>query len=305
MSCVDRSFVRAEDKSTRELRRIYRRASGTLRRAGIPAPELDARLLICRACGISHEAYVAEQTYQLSAPELVELGMLVDRRLRREPISRIIGRREFWSLPFAVVGETLDPRPDTELVVETALKIARRHGTNPEGLKVLDIGTGSGCILVSLLSELRSAWGLGTDISEAALETARRNATAIGVAGRTGFVVMDWLAGLSGKFDIVVCNPPYIRRDRIAELAPEVAIFDPSRALDGGGDGLLAYRAIIPFLKNVLAGGGWVVFETGDMQAAAVLVMLSDNGLGEVADFPAIHCDLAGNERVVVGQLCA
>lgn len=294
----------AVDATAYSVRNIYRDIAGTLRRAGVPSPELDARLLICKACGMSHETFVSEPTYRICEAERNRLDTLVGRRLRREPISRILSQREFWSLPFLIREATLDPRPDTELIVEAVLEITCKRETSEACLKLLDLGTGSGCILVSLLTELRSATGVGTDRSEEALRTALQNTIALGVADRASFTVMDWVKGLSGHFDIVVCNPPYIRREALAHLTPEVAIYDPEQALDGGDDGLAAYRAIIPHLRDVIAPEGCVVFEVGESQAGDVLAIMRANGIGSVPDSPDVHYDLAGHARVVLGQLC-
>lgn len=287
-----------------EVCQVYRELAGSFRRAGLCSPNLDARLLVCHACDMSHEVFVAEPTRWVSAVELARLEVMTERRFRHEPVSRILGQKEFWSLPFIIGPATLDPRPDTELVVQSVLEIVRKCAALERDLKVLDLGTGCGCILLSVLRELKQASGVGIDRSELALRTASKNALALGIADRACFAAMDWLGGLSGPFDIIVSNPPYIRRETIPHLAPEVALYDPERALDGGRDGLAAYRAIIPFLKDVIAPDGWAVFEVGEAQAEIVLEMMNANGFAASSDLPAIHHDLCGHARVVLGQRC-
>ncbi|GBF28351.1 release factor glutamine methyltransferase [bacterium MnTg02] len=304
MIAVEPGSAGVGDARRCKVHQVYRELAGSFRRAGLCSPNLDARLLVCHACDMSHEAFIAEPARWLSASELVRLEIMTERRLRREPVSRILGQKEFWSLPFIIAPATLDPRPDTELVVESVLEIVRNSAALERNLKVLDLGTGCGCILLSVLRELKQAAGVGIDRNELALRTASKNALALGVAGRASFAAMDWLGGLSGAFDIIVSNPPYIRRDTIPHLAPEVALYDPEHALDGGRDGLAAYRAIIPFLKDVIARDGWAVFEVGEAQAEIVLEMMNANGFAASSDLPAIHHDLCGHARVVLGQRC-
>jgi release factor glutamine methyltransferase len=208
-------------------------------------------------------------------------------------VSRLVGEREFWSLPFAVTPATLDPRPDSETLVEAALA---RTADRAAPVRLLDLGTGSGCLLLALLHELRAAWGVGTDRSAAAVAAARANAVRLGLADRARFVVADWAAPLAGRFDIVLANPPYIERGAIAGLAPEVARHDPVLALDGGPDGLDAYRAILAGLEALVAPRGRAYLEIGDGQAGAVSALLEAAGF---ADLELAH-DLAGRARCLV-----
>ena len=243
------------------------------RASGIPMPELDARILVCHALGITHEDFVASPEARTSALERQLARGYAERRCAREPVSRIVGMREFRGLEFEITPETLDPRPDTETVVDASLEVV---GSIPcsNRPRILDIGAGSGCVLISLLHEVGKASGVGTDVSEGALCVARRNATRHGVAARSDFVCTSWTDGLAESFDLVVSNPPYIATGAIGDLEPDVRVYDPKSALDGGDDGLDGYRAVVPALARNLLPGGWVVFETGAGQAEAVAEML-------------------------------
>lgn len=271
-----------------------------LKAAGMASPSLDARLLVGAACGLSHEELIAGAERTVGPRECAVLAALVARRVRHEPVSRILGKREFWSREFLISEATLDPRPDTECLVEAALDCVGAAGRR-RPLGVLDLGTGSGCILLSLLAELPRAWGLGLDRSAAALDMAVRNASRWGLADRASFVCGDWLAAIGGEFDLVVANPPYIPSGSIDGLAPEVADHDPRGALDGGEDGLNAYRAILPALTRVLKPRGWVLLEVGDKaQAAAVATMLAAGGLAPPPGRGQWR-DLSGAPRCVLG----
>lgn len=251
----------------------------------------DARFLVLHTLGITGSELVLHGERALGAAGAAALAEAVSRRVAGEPVARIVGAWEFWSLPFRLSPETLVPRPDTETVVETALAgLADR--TAP--LRILDLGTGSGCILVALLSELRNAFGIGLDRSVPALRTARENALANGVSARAAFVAGDWAAALAGRFDLVVSNPPYIATDRIAGLSAEVRLHDPAAALDGGADGLDAYRRIVA-AGSLLAEGGLLVLEVGAGQAEDVAAL----GLAAGFSGPCITGDLAGHARVV------
>jgi release factor glutamine methyltransferase len=220
----------------------------------------------------------------------------VERRLAGEPVSRIVGIREFYGRPFHIDASTLDPRPDTETLIEAALSLVDRE----KPVKLLDLGTGSGCILVTLLAELPRATGIGVDRSLAALSIARANAEALGVAGRARFVAGDWLGSVEDTFDLVVVNPPYLSAAEMAELSPEVGAHDPEEALDGGPDGLSAYRSIAPCLGAVLRPRGIALFEIGHTQAEAVSRLLAEAGL-RLEGGP--WRDLAGRPRVVGGRV--
>ena len=217
---------------------------------------------------------------------------LVARRADGEPVARILGRREFWGLPFALAPATLEPRPDTETVVEAALGLVRGAGG---AASILDLGTGSGCLLLALLSELPDAAGVGVDRSPAAAAAARRNARSLGLGDRARFVAGDWAEAISGRFDLVVSNPPYIATEHIEALAPEVRRHDPALALDGGADGLDAYRAIVADLPRLLAPSGVAVLELGAGQRDAVAGLARAAGLVVIGSNP----DLAGTPRAL------
>jgi release factor glutamine methyltransferase len=270
-------------------------AARLLREARIAAPELDARLLLCHAAGLTHEAYVAGLNDALAPDAAARFGACVARRLAGEPVSRIVGIREFYGRPFRIDASTLDPRPDTETLIEAALALAGREAP----LKLLDLGTGSGCILVTLLAELPRATGVGIDRSLAALEVARTNAASLGVVDRARFLAGDWLEAVQDTFDLVVANPPYLSAADRAGLSAEVGAHDPSDALDGGPDGLSAYRRIVPRLPKVLRPGGIALFEIGHTQTQAVSSLLAEAGLTQ-GEGP--WRDLAGRSRVVGGR---
>ncbi len=264
-----------------------------LRMAGIPSARLDARLLLAHALEVDGTHVFSHPERQLSEPEQQRLEQIAARRERREPISHILGRREFWSLSFAVTADTLDPRPDTETVVEAVL--ARLDGRDAP-LSILDLGTGTGCILLALLSELPHASGLGVDISRAALRVAESNAAALGLDHRGRFAFGDWGRGIDGLFDAIVANPPYIPNQDIGGLETEVAAFEPRCALAGGPDGLDCYRSLAPDVARLLRPGGIAALEVGHGQAEAVGLIMRNTGLTLLGVRP----DLAGVERCVV-----
>jgi release factor glutamine methyltransferase len=272
-----------------------RAVADCLRGRGFDTPDLDARLLVGHALGLDHSALAAASTRALTPTEAARLDAVLTRRLAHEPVARIRGSKEFWSLPLAVTPDVLVPRPETETVVEAALAVVARD----RALRIADLGTGSGAILLALLSELPAAQGIGTDRSERALAVARRNANALGLADRAAFIVCHFADAITGSCDLVVANPPYIPSDEIATLAPDVRDYDPSLALDGGGDGLAAYRAIAADAARVLAPGGWLTVEIGIGQAEAVAALLAQHGLA-IPGKP--RHDLAGLPRAVVGQ---
>jgi len=261
--------------------------------AGIDSARLDARLLVAEALGVGAQTVFSHPETPLAAAQAGRLEAMVMRRAGREPVSRILGRRGFWTLELAVGPGTLDPRPDSETVVEAVLA-ARTDRSAP--LAVLDFGTGSGCLLLALLSELPAAWGLGVDRSPSALAVAAANARSLGLERRAAFVLGDWGGAVAGGFDVIVANPPYIPSGDIDGLEPEVAGFDPRSALDGGGDGLDCYRLLAPEIARLLAPGGIAVLEVGQGQAAQVAALLVHSGL--VAAAP--RRDLGGIERCVI-----
>ncbi len=268
-------------------------ATKRLRAAGVDAPRRDARLLLADAMGVAHPALLDAGSH-LSVTESARFVDKLVRREAREPVARIRGSREFWGMEFALSDATLDPRPDTETLIEAAL--AAFPDAPPQ--RILDLGTGSGCILCALLREWPTATGVGIDLSEAAVATARQNAQHLGLAGRAEFVVGDWNDAVGARYDLVVSNPPYVRSSDIDALEPEVATFDPRLALDGGADGLDAYRRITPLLSRLLAHGGVAAVEVGLGQAEEVGRLLARSGLDPVT----VRTDLSGIPRALVGR---
>ncbi len=265
--------------ATRTLAAAQQALAESFRKAGIDAAEVDARLLIAHALGIDRTELLANGTRTLNAREMQAIDALAARRLKREPVARILGAKEFWSLMLDVTPAVLVPRPDTETVVEAALDFAVRGGLRMERLRILDIGTGSGALLLALLGELPNALGTGTDISAAALSVARANAERHGLRDRCSFIACNIAAGLPGPFDLIVSNPPYVARGDIATLAPEVRDYDPAVALDGGSDGLDGYRAIAADAGRLLAPGGRLIVELGAGQEGAVHALFTKAGL--------------------------
>ncbi len=274
---------------------VRRAVAARFRAGGIDSADLDARLLVGHALGLDHAGLVRDGERPLGGAEIAGIEALAARRLAGEPVARITGVKEFWGSPFQVTPAVLVPRPDTETVVETALARLDGDGTRSRRLHIADLGTGSGAILVALLHELPDAFGIGTDCDRAALAIARANAGRLGVAARAAFLACDFGAALAGGLDLVVANPPYISTDEIAALAAEVRDFDPRGALDGGPDGLAAYRAIAADAERLLAPGAHLVMEVGAGQADAVSALAAAAGLGSIAVTP----DLAGIRRVV------
>jgi release factor glutamine methyltransferase len=265
------------------------------RQAGIESADADARLLIAHALGIDRAALIADGDRALALDELKVIDALVERRLKREPVARIFGAKEFWSLSLHISPAVLVPRPETETVVEAALDFIVRGGLRAESLRILDIGTGSGALLLALLSELPNAVGTGSDISTPALGVARVNAERHALAARCDFVTCDIATGLPGPFDLIVSNPPYIAQGDIAALAPEVRDYDPALALDGGSDGLNGYRAIARDARRLLASGGRLIVELGAGQESAVRTLFTNAGL----TVGAVRNDLAGIPRAM------
>jgi release factor glutamine methyltransferase len=265
----------------------------TLRQAGIDSPDADARLLIGHALGLDRTALMTNSDRALRADDVAAIDALAARRLQHEPVSRILGRKEFWSLSLDVSDAVLVPRPETETVVEAALEFI--GGARLKPLRLLDIGTGSGALLLALLTELSNATGIATDISPAAIAVARVNAGRLGLAERCGFVVCNIADGVTGPFDLIVSNPPYIAHAEIATLDPDVRDYDPALALDGGKDGLDAYRAIAAQAPHLLAPGGRLIVELGAGQEPAVSALFTKSGLTVEAARP----DLAGIPRAL------
>ena len=276
-----------------------RRGRFALAEGGLAGAAPDARLLLGEAAGLDAAALLARGPDLLPDAVLAKFEMLLRRRLAGEPVARILGRKEFWGLTFELGPATLVPRPETETLVEVVLREARRKF--PPAVMIADLGTGSGAILIALLTELPETHGVGIDISADALEIARRNAERFGVAERIGFHRADFAMKLNRRFDVIVSNPPYILSDVIAGLEPEVRDHDPRAALDGGPDGLAAYRAILAHVNELLVEGGLAAFEVGYDQADAVVALCRGAGL---ADVDAV-ADLAGTNRVVTARAAA
>ncbi len=265
-----------------------RQGAARLAQAGVPGAAEDARLLLAHALDLPRHHLAAALAAPLPPEALRRFDATLAARAARQPVSQILGRRAFWRHEFRVTRDTLDPRPETETLVEAAL-------VGPFA-SVLDLGAGTGAILISLLAERPGARGLGTDISAAALEVARENARAVGVCA--DFLESDWFASVTGQFDLIVSNPPYIALDEMAQLAPEVREWEPRQALTDGADGLSAYRAIAAGAPAHLSPGGRLMVEIGPTQGAAVAALMRAAGLAE----PRILPDLDGRDRVVAAR---
>ncbi|MDD4616431.1 MAG: peptide chain release factor N(5)-glutamine methyltransferase [Alphaproteobacteria bacterium] len=322
---------------------FIRSAIQKLRNSGVENPQLDARLLIGDALNLDRAEMLSQAQRALSVEEIAAAEMLLARRVAGEPVARIMGHREFWGLDFGLNEATLEPRPDTETLVEVVLKILNRpdaiqgsatpgqgrgnaakalvEGQNPllrtpplpnpphegEGilplyspppLRILDLGTGTGCVLLALLHELPEATGLGIDAGPRAIDQAAINAAALNLNSRAKFRTGNWVKGVKEKFDVIVSNPPYIASSEIPGLMREVREFDPLLALDGGEDGLDAYRALIPHVADLLSPKGLVAFEVGQGQATSVAALFHESGFKQVS----VHKDLAGINRCVVAE---
>jgi release factor glutamine methyltransferase len=270
------------------------------RAEGLPTPELDARLLVLGACGLSHTDYILSPKRPVTPDDVRLILAFSGRRLAREPVSRILGRRPFWGRDFLLGPATLDPRPETETLVEAVLAAVDAEGRRDRPLRMLDLGTGTGCILLSLLAELPKAWGVGIDIEGQALRVARHNAELHGLQKRAAFCCADWAEPFLGGFDYIMANPPYIESNAIADLEPEVRTYDPKRALDGGEDGLDAYRRIAVGARGALARGGYLVLEAGAGQMDRICGLLVKAGWQADPTSYRVVKDLLGQDRVVV-----
>jgi len=273
----------------RELARAFRVA-------GYDTPDLDARVLVGHALGLDHAGLVAAGERTLDANEHAQLLAMAARRLAGEPVARITGMKEFWGLPLRLTPAVLVPRPDTETVVEAALAAIDDEGPRDRALRIADIGTGSGALLLALLSELPAANGVGTDLSVQALAVAQCNAARLGLIRRAAFVACDVAAALNEPIDLIVANPPYVASPDLATLPAEVRDYDPRLALDGGADGLAAYRAIARDALRLLSTGGHLVLELGAGQADQVVALMAAQGL--IARSP-VRIDLAGIARAL------
>lgn len=267
----------------------------TFKVAGIENPAREARISLCAASGVSPVALIVAPREPLGCAAL-RVREVAERRATGEPLSRIVGKREFWGLSFAITPHVLDPRPETETIVEAALSIL--NDRREDQLRILDLGVGSGALLCALLTEFVAARGVGVDISADAAKVAQGNLQALGLSHRGEIRVGDWTSGLEGPFDLIVSNPPYIPTADLAELPREVRDFDPRLALDGGIDGLAAYRRILSESRRLLAPGGWLLVELGVDQAAAVTGIANLWCVSDVRTF----WDLAGADRVVAAR---
>jgi release factor glutamine methyltransferase len=268
-------------------------AVSALTKAGIDEPRRRARALLAAALDFSVAEIFAHPERLLNPEQQARVSAMLARMRAREPLSRIIGRREFWGLEFLLSADTLDPRPESETIVDSMLA---RLPERDRAYRFLDLGTGTGALLLALLSEYPAASGVGVDIAPGAARTARDNAERLGTSTRAHFVAGSWAAALTGRFDAVIANPPYIEQAAIADLPPEVRQYDPIRALDGGADGLAAYRAIAAELRRLLPPGGLFAAEIGLGQASAVAAILTRHSLR----VDGIASDLAGIERCVI-----
>lgn len=270
-----------------QLASLLAAASARLKAAGCDTPVLDARLLLQAAAGITREELIMGPDRALTAAQSATFESFITRRTRSEPVSRILGEREFYGRVFRVTPDTLDPRPDTETIIEAAL------GLMPRAARLLDLGTGTGAIAITLLAERPQATGVATDVSPAALAVARDNAARLGVADRLTLLEGSWFTPVSGTFDIILSNPPYIPEGEIAGLSPDVRNFDPGLALSGGTDGLDPYRIIAGSAAAHLVAGGHVLVEIGAGQADDVEAIFGAAGFRPAGR----HRDLGQHER--------
>jgi release factor glutamine methyltransferase len=271
------------------LRELMKQAGEHLATRGIETAALDARLLLQAASGLRHGEIVAEPDLAVPPEVAARFSFLIERRCKFEPVSRILGTREFYGRSFRVTPDVLDPRADTETLIGVVLALAKGKGQ----IRILDLGTGSGAIVVTSLAELPGAKAVASDLSAAALEIAKCNAEALGVIDRVNFVQANWFDGIDGQFDLIVSNPPYVPLGNIASLALDVRDFDPLKALDGGPDGLEAYRRIASGAGAHLAPKGHIILEIGAGQENAV----NDLFMGQGFNRESRHFDLAGHVR--------
>jgi release factor glutamine methyltransferase len=282
----------ADGAVDRSILTVLRAATQRLSDAGIESAALDARLLLVRGLGRTQTWFYANRDIQISPSELAAFDVLLTRREAREPVSHIVEMREFWSLPFRVSADVLTPRPDSETLIEAVLA---KCPDRTRALRVLDLGTGSGCLLLTLLSEYPNATGTGVDTSAAALAVATKNGEKIELEARLQWVMGEWEIAFDTRFDVIISNPPYIETTAIDELEPEVRDFEPRLALDGGLDGLDAYRRILARMPGLMNPGANVFFEIGAGQEEAVMALAIQQGLqlGEMRN------DLSGTPRVL------
>jgi len=289
----------SEQNPVFKISELLQQAKLSLKQAEIETAALEARVLLCHVCKITEVEVIACPDRLIEEQPTAEYLNLVARRSQRIPLAHLLGTREFWGLEFHVNAHTLIPRPETEFAVESAAMCARRIFKQTGQARILDMGTGTGCLLISILHEVKGASGIGIDIDPKAVELAEKNAEKLGVAVRASFRCMDWGHGLTETFDIIVTNPPYIRSGDLAGLMPEVASYEPVRALDGGPDGLDEYRKIIPPAHRLLNRQGVLILEIGHGQAGDVLGLLAINGFHPLDGTQPVKHDLAGCERII------
>ncbi len=272
-------------------------AAHSFEAAGIDTAREDATTLLCEAAGISRAGFIANAQTAMDERALRKFSEFAERRLGREPVTRIIGRRGFWTLDLEVAPDVLDPRADSETLITAALEILGSRKSAP--LKILDLGCGSGALICALLQEFPQAHGTAVDISPAACALTRRNAAANSVADRLTVIQCTWQDCPHGPYDLLVSNPPYIRTQDMPGLDAEVRLWDPELALDGGADGLQAYRTLADQIPGLLTVGGWLIYETGYDQAARVTELLNLHGIRDLMEYR----DIGGHVRAVVGQI--
>ncbi len=275
------------------LKTAWKNAATRLRKAEIKTPLLDSRLLLQNVLKITYEQLLIMATRELTDEEIQKFGELILRRLKREPVAKILEEKEFWGVKFKTTIDTLDPRPETETLIEALTQLYKEKD---RPLKILDLGTGTGCIIISLLKEYPNATGVAVDKSLPALQIARENAERNNISDRCDFVQSDWFSNVSDKYDIIVSNPPYIKSGSIQHLAEEISLYEPKLALEGGDDGLDAYRKIISEADNFLVPHGKCFFEIGKWQEEPVVDIIHKQGL-QVSE---VWEDLAGIPRLVI-----
>ncbi len=277
------------------LQQILITAKQSLREAGVESAFLDAELLLAHALEKRREFVIGNPEYKLTESEADIFNDFISRRQNREPVAKIIGKKEFWGREFTVSGATLDPRPDSETIIEAVFELFPDKNA---ALKVIDFGTGTGCLLLTILAEYPNSLGIGVDLSENTLNIAKNNAGKLGLAKRGDFILNNWAGGIDGKFDLIISNPPYIKNSDIEHLAPEVSMHEPYLALAGGDDGLDCYRLLAPSSKHLLNKEGYIVFEFGMGQENDVRNIIKQAGM----QFISFRNDMAGVPRCVVAS---
>jgi release factor glutamine methyltransferase len=252
---------------------------------------LDARILVKHVTGLSDADLIGMDALTLTESQDIQLQNFIEQRLTGRPVAKIIGIKEFYGRDFIVNDDVLDPRPDSEVLIDVVLEWTK----GKSDLSILELGVGSGCLVLTLLSELSNATAVGADISPQALTVAKQNAQSLGLNNRISFVESDWLDNVQGQFDVIITNPPYINSDVIEKLATDVREFDPMLALDGGEDGLNPYKVILPQIRTYMKHGGIVALEHGYDQCGRIKRLVENTGLSEIRD----HQDLGGHDRVI------